>query len=260
MHTYIVRFISSFQRILYVSLSRLCLSNNNFNNETLLLSEIIFYHLCLVCLSRVQLISAARQYNQSVIMRHLLWSNTVLFDSGLVKNLEYSLLPSIFFLFCIYLSACPPVYLCATVRSSISLSVYSSVRPSVRAPISLYVCACRSSCLSACPSVHLRALERTQKIMYLRHSNKHTYLMICTLNGLHTYRCFCSRYAMDLRAVCSFTAIQRSHYPKVYHICSSLIRVYMRRFFSSAHSISFYRCKRLVQTVLKAIIVRLYCE
>ena len=126
---------------------------------------------------------------------------------------------------------------------------------SVRAPIRLYVCACPSNCLSACPSAHLRALERTQKIMYLRHSNKHTYLMICTLNGLHTYRCFCSRYAIVLRAVCSCTAIQRSHYPKVYHICSSLIRVYMRRFFSSAHSISFYRGKLLVQSYNCSIVL-----
>ena len=199
-----------------------------------------------------------RQYNQSVIMRHLLWSNTVLFDSGLVKNLEYSLLLPIFSV--LHLSVCLSALVSVRNRPFINLSVCLLVCSSVRAPIRLYVCACPSNCLSACPSAHLRALERTQKFMYLKHSNKPTYLMICTLNGLHTYRCFCSRYAMDLRAICSFTAIQRSHYPKVYHICSSLIRVYMRRFFSSAHSISFYRGKRLVQTVLKAIIVRLYCE
>ena len=151
MHTYIVRFISSFQRILYVSLSRLCLSNNNFNNETLLLSEIIFYHLndkryllksCLLESRHeksVQLISAARQYNQSVIIRHLLWSNTVLIWPGQKPRIQFIAID--FFLFCNYLSACPPVYLCVqpSVHPSLCLFTRLFVRPSVRPSVCMSV-------------------------------------------------------------------------------------------------------------------------
>ena len=69
----------------------------------------------------VQLISAARQYNQSVIMRHLLWSNTVLFDSGLVKNLEYSLLLPIFSV--LHLSVCLSARVSVRNRPFVHLSV-----------------------------------------------------------------------------------------------------------------------------------------
>ena len=85
----------------------------------------------------VQLISAARQYNQSVIMRHLLWSNTVLFDSGLVKNLEYSLLPPIFSV--LHLSVCLSARVSVFIRPFVHLSVYSSVRPSVRPSVCMSV-------------------------------------------------------------------------------------------------------------------------
>ena len=60
----------------------------------------------------------------------------------------------------------------------------------MRASVRLSVCVCSSAslsnCLSICQSVHLCALESTQKsCIYLRHSNKHTDAMICTLN-IHT--------------------------------------------------------------------------